>query len=123
MQEITLLGLSAGDIAQATTLIAVAILSAVFILQKVLKGFKDTATESNIITLMHAELQRMSTQNTLLATELNKLQLEIITLNKELGNLSAENQKLHKEVSSLTAEVGRLQKVLAQNNIQIDDEV
>lgn len=118
-----LLGVSAGDIAQATTLIAAAIVAAVLMLQKVLKGFKDTATESNIITLMHSELQRMSTQNTLLATELNKLQIEIINLNKELGNLSTENQKLHKEVSSLTAEVGRLQRVLTQNNIQIDEGV
>lgn len=119
----SLLQLTAGDIAQATTLIAAAIIASILMLQKVLKGFKDTATESNIITLMHSELQRMSTQNTLLATELNKLQLEIITLNKELGNLSAENQRLHKEVSQLAAEVVRLQKVLTQNNIQINDEV
>lgn len=114
--------LNLGDIAQATTLIAAAIIAAVMILQKVLKGFRETATESNVIKMMHTELQRMSTQNTLLATELNKLQLEIIALNKELGKLSAENQKLHTEVSSLTAEVGRLQIVLAKNNIEIDQE-
>lgn len=115
-----LTNLSAVDIAQATTMIAAAIIAAVAVLQKVLKGFKDTNTESSIISLMHTELQRMATQNTLLTTELNKLQLEILKLNKELGNLSDENRRLHNEVSSLAAEVVRLQNVIALNNIQID---
>jgi len=118
-----LISTTAADIAQATTLIAVAIIGGIMALQKVLKGFKTSATETNIISLMHTELKRMAEQNSTLASELNKLQIEILNLNKELGNLSAENQKLHKEVSSLTAEVGRLQKVLAQNNIQVDSEV
>lgn len=116
-----LTNLSAADIAQATTMIAAAIIAGIAVLQKVLKGFKDTNTESSIISLMHSELQRMSTQNTLLTTELNKLQFEIIKLNKELGNLSDENRRLHKEVSSLAAEVVRLQHVLAINNIEVDE--
>lgn len=111
-------GNNASDIAQAATLIAVAIIGAIMALQKILKGFKETATETNIISLMHTELERLSVQNTRLAEELNKLQLEIMSLNKELRNLTSENQRLHTEVSSLTAEVGRLQQILQRNNIQ-----
>lgn len=83
-------------------------------IQKLLKSWKATDAESSIITLMHSELERMSTQNTALATELNKLQLEIITLNKELNNLTLENQRLHTEVVALTREVSRLQSMLIQ---------
>jgi predicted nuclease with TOPRIM domain len=81
--------------------------------QKLLKNWKITDVESSIISLMHTELERMSTQNTLLASELNKLQLEIINLNKELNNLTLDNQRLHTEVVSLTKEVSRLQTSLS----------
>lgn len=81
-------------------------------LQKLLKNWKITDVESSIITLMHAELERMSTQNTTLATELNKLQIELISLNKELNNLTLDNQRLHTEVVALTKEVSRLKNSL-----------
>lgn len=111
MQELNL------GITEMVTAIAVGFIGLVVGLQKILKGWKETSTESNIITLMHSELERMSTQNTALATELNKLQLEIIKLNGELRKLSSENQKLHEEVTSLTAEVGRLQSVLIRTTL------
>lgn len=111
MQEFNL------GITELVTAIAVGAVGLVLGLQRVLKGWKETSTESNIISIMHTELERMSIQNTKLAQELNKLQLEIIQLNKELRNLSFENQRLHSEVSSLTAEVGRLQQVLSKHNI------
>jgi peptidoglycan hydrolase CwlO-like protein len=80
--------------------------------QRILKGWKESSVESSVITIMHTELERMSTQNTLLASELNKLQLEIVKLNAELRKLTIENQQLHAEIARLTAEVTRLQTLL-----------
>jgi predicted nuclease with TOPRIM domain len=113
MQELSL------GATELVTAIAVGFIGLIIGVQKLLKGWKETATESNIISIMHTELERMSIQNTKLAEELNKLQIEIIQLNKELRNLSFENQRLHAEVSSLTAEVGRLQQVLSKHNIDL----
>lgn len=110
MQELNL------GITEIVTAVAAGIFGLVLGAQKIMKGWKETATESNIISIMHTELERMSQQNTRLAEELNKLQIEIISLNKELRNLTSENQRLHIEVSSLTAEVGRLQLMLGANN-------
>lgn len=105
------------NISETITAVAVGVIGLILGLQRILKGWKETSTESNIITLMHSELERMSKQNTTLATELNKLQIEIINLNGELRKLSYENQKLHEEVTSLTAEVGRLQSVLIRTTL------
>ncbi len=107
LQEVT-----AGSIAQATTMIAAAIVAAVFMLQKVLKGMKETATESNVMTIMNDELKRLATTNKVLGEELAKFQMEIIALNKQLNTLSMENQKLHNEVGLLTKEVNRLQEII-----------
>lgn len=104
-------------ITETVTAIAVAFVGLIMGLQKMMKGWKETSIESNILTMMHTELERMSLQNIALATELNKLQIEIIQLNKELRTLSSENQKLHEEVTSLTAEVGRLQSVLIRTTL------
>lgn len=81
--------------------------------QKILKGWKETSTESSVMSILHTELERMSTQNTKLATELSKLQLEVVNLNKELRKLTVENQQLHSEVTTLTQEVNRLQTILS----------
>lgn len=88
---------------------SVAAIAAIFGIQKLLKGWKESSTESSVMTIMHTELERMAKQNAILTTELNKLQLEIVTLNQELRKLTVENQQLHAEVAALTAEVTRLQ--------------
>ncbi len=103
---------TAVDIAQTTTVVATAIIGAIFMIQKLLKGFKETATESNVMTIMNEELKRLSTTNRVLSEELAKFQMEIIALNKQLNTLSMENQKLHNEVSLLTKEVNRLQDII-----------
>lgn len=82
--------------------------------QKFLKEWKSTNAETNIITLMHQELERLAEQNTSLSMELGRLHNEIIKLNQELHNLTAENQRLHQEVVALTSEVNRLQTVLTR---------
>jgi len=110
MQELSL------SITEVITAVGIALIGIVVGLQKLMKGWKETSIESNILSIMHTELERMAEQNTKLAIELNKLQSEIIALNQELRNLTSENQRLHIEVSSLTSEVGRLQLVLSQSN-------
>ena len=100
------------NILEFATLAVVGLVGIVIGVQKVLKGWKETAAESSVITLMHEELERMAGHNKVLSQELASLQIEIVNLNKELRNLSDENQKLHKEVASLTAEVSRLQTIL-----------
>jgi len=93
------------QILQTTGALAVGLIAIAIGIQKLLRGWKETNTETSVLGLMHKELERMSLQNTLLSDELNKLQLELITLNKELYNLNLENQRLHNEVDSLTTEV------------------
>lgn len=82
--------------------------------QQLVKKWKTTSAETNIMTLLHEELERMSKQNSLLATYVNTLQLEANKINLELGKLQFENQKLHAEVVSLTKEVILLRSALPE---------
>lgn len=91
---------------------ATGLLGSMFFGQKLLTLFKTDKAESNILSLMHTELERMSKQNTALSEELGKLQVEVISLNSNLRLLTAENERLNSEVSILTAEVTRLQDIL-----------
>lgn len=102
---------------QSTSVVALAIIALVVGIQKVLKDWKGTSAETNIITLMHEELERMSKQNTTLAAELNRLQVEIITLNQQLGKLTIENQRLHTEVVALTQEVSRFKDISMRRKV------
>lgn len=99
-------------VAEYAAVIAFGLFGLVFGIQKLLKGWKETGAESSIITLMHQELERLSSQNKILLTELSSLQTEIIKLNRELRTMSDENQKLHAEVVMLSAEVSRLRDLL-----------
>jgi predicted nuclease with TOPRIM domain len=91
---------------------AMAIIAVFIGTQKLLKDWRTTGAETSIVTLMHAELERLSEQNTQLSTELGRLHGEVITLNRELQKLTIENQRLQLEVVALTKEVARLQSVL-----------
>lgn len=104
------------NIAQYSGGIAAGLMATAFLLQKFLTGWKSDKAETSVITLMHAELERMSEQNTVLSQELGKLQQELIELNKELRYLHAENQRLHSEISVLTDEVSRLQGMLSRDS-------
>ncbi len=101
-------------IAQTAGLVAAGLIALVFGIQRLLKGWKETSTESNIISLMHEELSRLSVHNKTLAEELAKFQIEVLRLNKQLHDLTLENQRLHNEVVSLTTEIARLQGVIAE---------
>ena len=101
-------------IAQTAGVIAAGLIAMLFGAQKLLKGWKETATESSVMSMMHEELTRLSNQNKILAEELNKFQIEVMNLNKQLQNLTLENQRLHNEVVSLTKEIARLQGVIEE---------
>lgn len=103
------------NIAEISGAIAVALIAVAMGIQKIVKSWKETGAETNIITLMNNELERMAKQNVTLSVELNKLQVEIINLNAQLRELSLENQRLHQEVTTLTLEVSRLQTILQKN--------
>lgn len=93
---------------QTISIVALAVVAFSVGIQKLLKDWKSTSAETNIITLMHTELERMSQQNGVLSTELNRLQQEMITLNNQLSQLCVENQLLQTEVVALTDEVNKL---------------
>lgn len=98
-------------IAQAALGVVGGIFAIAMLLQKFLNTFKADKAESSVITLMHAELERMSEQNTKLSIELGKLQNEVIELNKELRALTVENQRLHSEVQRLTDEITKFKEL------------
>jgi predicted nuclease with TOPRIM domain len=99
---------------QAISLVALAVIGVFIGLQKILKNWRSTEAETSIITLMHAELERMSEQNTKLSVELGRLHSEIIALNGELQKLTVENQNLRTEVCALTQEVSSFKQASTQ---------
>lgn len=64
--------------------------------------------QTTLIQQLHAELQRLATQNALLAEEVNKLQRTIIVLNTQVGELTVEKQSLHDQLAELTQEIARI---------------
>lgn len=96
---------------QATSLVAIAVMTVFIGAQKILKNWRSTEAETSIITLMHTELERMSEQNTKLSVELGRLHSEVIALNSELQKLTAENQHLRTEVAALTQEVSKFKQL------------
>lgn len=108
--------LTGESIAQIAAAVAAGSIGLIITLQRVIKGWKETSAEGNILTLMQGELNRMSSQNKILAEELVKFQLEVVKLNNQLTDLNIENHRLHNEVVALTKEVTRLQKMIGENN-------
>ena len=102
-----MLDISTEQIVQSLGVVGLAVIAVFVGVQKLLKDWRSTGAETNIITLMHTELERMSEQNGLLATELNRLQQEMILLNTQLAQLCVENQQLQTEVVALTEEVNK----------------
>jgi len=99
------------DLVQTVSLVALAAIGLVVGVQKLLKDWRSTEAETNIIQLMHTEIERMGEQNTKLSTELGKLQEEVIRLNQELSKLNIENSKLQEEIAQLTLELTRFKQI------------
>ena len=95
---------------QTVSMVALAVIAFVMGIKKLTKDWSSSETESNVMEMMHKELERMSKQNSLLSEELSKLQQEIITLNAQLRQLCVENDKLQTEVVALTTELNLFKK-------------
>lgn len=80
--------------------------------QQIIKKWKGTSAETGILSLLHAELERMSAQNVLLAGYVDNLQLNANKLNLRVGELQIENQKLSAEIICLTQEVIKLRSAI-----------
>jgi predicted nucleic acid-binding Zn-ribbon protein len=102
---------SPDEVIQTLMMLAVAIIAGLFVFKKLIKDWLSTDTESNIIKLMHSELERMSQQNTALSIELGRLHTEVILLNQELQKLTVENQRLQIEVMNLTTELNNFKQL------------
>lgn len=104
------------QVTQSLGVVALAVIAVFVGSQKLLKEWRSTKAETNIITLMHVELERMSKQNTALSVELGRLHDEVIALNQELQKLTIENQRLQTEVIALTDEVSSLKLFARKDN-------
>ena len=102
---------SPDEVIQTLMMLAVAVIAGLFVFKKLIKDWLSTDTESNIIKLMHSELERMSEQNTALSVELGRLHTEVILLNQELQKLTVENQRLQIEVMNLTTELNNFKQL------------
>jgi len=98
------------DLIQTISLVALAAIGLVVGVQKLVKDWRSTQADTNIIQVMRTEIERMSDQNTKLSSEIGKLQEEIIRLNQELTKLNIENNKLQQEVSQLTLELSKFKE-------------
>ena len=98
------------DLVQTISLVALAVIGLIVGVQKLLKDWRSTQAETNIIQLMHTEIERMGEQNSKLSIELGKLQEEVIRLNQELSKLNIENSKLQEEIAQLTLELARFKQ-------------
>lgn len=90
---------------QTVSLLSVALIALVMGVQKLIRDWRTTKAESDIISIMHKEIERMSAQNGTLSIELGKLQEEIIELNNQVSKLNIENNKLREEISTLTTQL------------------
>lgn len=111
-----MLEISPDNLMQLITVVGLAVIATFIAIQKILKDWKSTSAETNIITLMHTELERMSEQNTVLSIELGRLHTEVMNLNKELQKLTVENQRLQLEVIALTNEVSLFKELTRKEN-------
>lgn len=104
---------------ETVLVIALAVIAFVFGIQKLLKDWRANNTESDVMKLMHQELQRTSQQNKVLSEELGKLQQQMIQLNTELSRLCVENDKLQQEVIALTSELNAFKKIAAVRKVKV----
>ena len=86
-------------------------------LQLLFKTWNSNNKESALLSMMHDELERMSSQNSLLSLEVGKLQIELVKLSQQLTELTLENQKLQTEINNLNKEIIRLHGFITQKEL------
>ena len=99
------------SISHSLGVLGIAIIALVLASQKIFKEWRSTSVETNVIALMHTELERMSEQSTSLSSEISRLHHEVIGLSSQLRKLTLENQRLQEEVIALTNEISSLRKL------------
>lgn len=97
---------------QTSAATAITALGSVFGIQKLIKMWKGSSVELDLINAMHEELNRLSAYNKTLSEELGKVQKDFMDINREMRILSDENQQLCYEVKDLTLEVQRLNRLV-----------
>lgn len=100
-----MLGNIESPILEAISASAFAFVLLILGIQKIVRDWKTTRAESDIITMLHTEIQRMEEQNTRLSTEVHNLQQKIIQLGQEVTKLTVENSMLNEKISALIKEL------------------
>lgn len=106
-------------VVQTLSIVGMALVALSVGIQKLVKEWRSTNAESNVIKMMHDELERMNEHNTKLTDQLNKLQLDIVELNSQLTQLNIENNKLQEEIASLTIELNNFKKLAALRKVKV----
>lgn len=101
-----------GGFIQTSIATAVTAIGSVFGVQKLIKAWKGSSIELDLINAMHEELNRLNAYNKTLSEELGKVQQAFMQINREMRTLSEENQHLNYEVKDLTLEVQRLNSLI-----------
>lgn len=112
MEALKMLSESLNSAVQAGVATAVAAVGSMFGIQRLIKSWKGSSVELDLINAMHEELNRLSAYNKTLSEELGKVQIDFLKLNREMRELSNENQHLNTEVNKLTNEVQRLNSLV-----------
>lgn len=94
------------SIIETLSIFSFAIVGLLLGIQKILRDWKTTKAESDIITMLHTEIQRMEEQNSRLSSEVHTLQQKIIELSQQITKLTVENTVLNQKVSDLIKELG-----------------
>lgn len=100
------------EVLQTSAATVMAALGSMFGIQRLIKIWKGSSVELDLIKAMHEELNRLSDYNAKLSKELGEVQKDFLSLNKDIRELSDENQQLHYEVKELTLEVKRLNEII-----------
>ena len=100
------------SVIQTSLATAVTAIGSIFGIQKVIRMWRISSVDLDLIKAMHEELNRLNDYNKVLSEELGKVQNDFLKLNREMRELSNENQHLNTEVNKLTNEVQRLNSLV-----------
>jgi septal ring factor EnvC (AmiA/AmiB activator) len=92
-------------IIEALTTGALALVLLVIGLQKIVRDWKTTKAESDIISMLHEEIERMEQQNKKLSDELHGLQQKLISLSQDVTRLTIENNDLREKIADMMKEL------------------
>lgn len=74
-------------------------------LQKIVRDWKTTKAESDIISMLHNEIERMEQQNKKLSDEVHSLQQKLISLSQDVTKLTVENNHLREQIADMAKDL------------------